>query len=151
MGQTYSVTTGLTAGAVAGTAKVAIQLATGAQVSNVIAQLDVTFNGVNAAAKPVLVELVKTTGASSGGATFTPLKEHARANAQTTARINDTTDGASPTVYKGYEVPPTSGMIIQYPLGREPELVLSDFWEVRITWVTGETVASYLVNVQFEE
>lgn len=152
MAQIYVVTSALTAGAAAASIKVAVGLATGAQVSCKIVQIDVTFNGTNAAAKPVLVELVRCTGASStGGTAPTPARWTARANAQTTARINDTTDGASPAILAAYQVPPTSGLVLQYPLGREFEMTVSDFFEVRITWATAETVVSYLVNVFFEE
>ncbi len=151
MAQLYSVSSGKTAGAAAGTAKVAVQLATGAQVANKIVQIDITFDGVVASAVPVLVELVKATGVSSGGTAPAATKVQARGNAQTTARINDTTDGASPTVQQSYLVPPTSGLVLQFPLGREPEMVVSDFWEVRITWLSGQTVVNYLVNVWFEE
>jgi hypothetical protein len=151
MGQLFSVTSGKTAGAAAGSVKVAVALATGAGVRNVITQIDVTLNGTNAAAKPVLVELVKTTAAPSGGSTYTPIKVQSRVASVTTARINDTTDGASPTIQQAWLVPATSGMVVQLPLGREIEMAPSEFWEVRITWQSAETVTDYLVNVYFEE
>ena len=152
MAQVYSVTSGKTAGAAAGSVKGAVALATGAQVRAAIIQIDITLNGINAAAKPVLVELVKTTTAPSGGSAYTPLKNRAGGrDAQTTARINDTTDGSSPTIQQGYLVPATSGVIQQIPLGREIELGVSEFWEVRVTWASAETVTDYLVNVWFEE
>ncbi|HLE52691.1 MAG TPA: hypothetical protein VI755_11550 [Anaerolineales bacterium] len=152
MPQLYSVTSGLTAGAAAGSVKVAVALATGAQVRATITQIDVTLNGTNAASKPVKVELVKTTAAPSGGSTYTPLlNQPGGRTSQTTARINDTTDGSSPTIQQGYLVPATSGMVIQFPLGREIELAVSEFWEVRVTWQSAETVTDYLVNVWFTE
>jgi hypothetical protein len=151
MGQLFSVTSGKTAGAAAGSVKVAVALATGSGVRNVITQIDVTLNGTNAAAKPVLVELVKTTAAPSGGSTYTPIKVQSRVASVTTARINDTTDGASPTIQQAWLVPATSGMVVQLPLGREIEMAPSEFWEVRITWQSAETVTDYLVNVYFEE
>jgi len=152
MPQLYSVTSGLIAGAAAGSVKVAVALATGAQVRATITQIDVMLNGTNAAAKPVKVELVKTTAAPSGGSTYTPLlNQPGGRTAQATARINDTTDGTSPTIQQGYLIPATSGMIVQLPLGREIELAVSEFWEVRVTWQTAETVTDYLVNVWFTE
>jgi hypothetical protein len=151
MGQLFSVTSGKTAGAAAGSVKVAVALATGAGVRNVITQIDVTLNGTNAAAKPVLVELVKTTAAPSGGGTYTPIKVQSRVASVTTARTNDTTDGSSPTIQQAWLVPATSGMVVQFPLGREIEMAPSEFWEVRVTWQSAETVTDYLVNVYFEE
>ncbi len=155
MGQIYSATSGKTAGAAAASIKVAIQLATGANEGARIVQIDVTFNGTSATAKPVLVELVKTTGASSGGSTYTPLKVNADAygvGASIVAvRINDTSDGSSPTIQQAWLVPATSGIVVQFPLGREIFMAASEFWEVRVTWQTSETVTDYIVNTFWEE
>jgi hypothetical protein len=153
MAQLYSVTSGLTAGAAAGSIKVAAHIATGSAVANRIVAFDVSFDGINAAAKPVLVELVKTTGAPSGGSTYTPnvINGQAGRTAQSTARINDTADGSSPTILAAWKVPATGGFSYQWPLGREPEMPVSAFYEIRITWAAAETVVNYLVNVWFEE
>lgn len=152
MPQLYSVTSGLTACATAGSVKVAVALATGAQVRATITQIDVMFNGNTSTEKPVKVELVKTTAAPSGGSTYTPLlNQPGGRTAQTTARINDTTDGSSPTIQQGYLVPATSGICFQYPLGREIEMAVSEFWEVRITLQSGAAANDYLVNVWFTE
>jgi hypothetical protein len=141
MAQIYTVTSGQTAGATAGSVKVAVALATGAQVRAKIIQVDVTLNGTNAAAKPVKVEFVKTAAAPSGGSTYTPLlNQPGGRTSQTTARINDTTDGSTPVIQQGYLVPATSGMVMQFPLGREIEMSVSEFWEVRVTWQSAETV-----------
>ena len=155
MGQIFSATSGITAGAAAASVKVAVELQTGSGEVLRIKQVDVMFNGTSATAKPVKVELVKTTGASSGGSTYTPLKVNGDAYAVSTSfascRINDTTDGSSPTIQQAYLVPATSGICIQFPLGCEPMVSASEFWEVRITWQTSETVTDYLVNVWWEE
>lgn len=152
MPQLYSVTSGLTACAAAASVKVAVALATGSQVRATIVQVDVMFNGTTATEKPIKVEFVKTTAAPSGGSTYTPLlNQPGGRTSQTTARINDTTDGSSPTIQQGYLVPATSGMCIQYPLGREIEMAVSEFWEVRITIQSGGAANDYLVNVWFTE
>lgn len=152
MPQLYSVTSGLTACAAAASVKVGVQLATGAAVRATITQIDVMFNGVTSTEKPVKVELVKTTGASSGGSSYTPLLNQPGGRAsQTTARINDTTDGSSPTIQQGYLIPATSGICMQFPLGREIEMAVSEFWEVRITLQSGAAANDYLVNVWFTE
>lgn len=152
MPQLYSVTSGLTACAAAASVKVAVALATGAQVRATITQIDVMFNGTTSTEKPVKVELVKTTAAPSGGSAYTPLLlQPGGRTSQTTARINDTTDGSSPTIQQGYLIPATSGICIQFPLQREIELAVSEFWEVRITLQTGAAANDYLVNVWFTE
>jgi hypothetical protein len=155
MGQIFSATSGLTACAAAASVKVAIQLATGSAELLRIKQWDVMFNGTTSTEKPVKVELVKTTGASSGGSTYTALKVNGDAYLSATSiasgRINDTTDGSSPTIQMGYLVPATSGLCIQYPLGCEPAVGPSEFWEIRITLQSGAAANDYLVNVQWEE
>jgi len=150
MAQVFTVSSTKTA-LVAATLKVAVQLATGAAVQNRILQIDVTFDGTNAAAVPVLVELVRETGVTStGGTAPTPVKVNtdASAAAATTARINDTTDGTGPTVIAAWLVPPTSGIVIQFPLGREAGMKVSEFLALRLT---APAVVNYIVNVWFEE
>lgn len=155
MSALYSVTSGRTAGAAAASIKNAIALATGANVGCRIVQIDISFDGIIAGAKPVLVELVKPTGVSSGGSAYTPLKANSdafsRGASQTTARINDTVDGSSPVIQQAYMISPLSGMVLQFPLGREIIMNASEFWELRVTWAVSETVVNYLANVWFEE
>lgn len=73
MPQLYSVTSGVTATAAAGTAKVAIQLAAPSTQPCELKAFDVSFNGTTVGV-PNLVELVLEAGVSSGGSSFTPLK-----------------------------------------------------------------------------
>lgn len=152
--QHYTVSSGRTAAAAAGTAKVAAALATGAAVKNSIIGIDVTFDSTatGAGAISALVELVRTTAASSGGAVATPapwLKGDIAS--LTTARINDTTDGTGPSVIKSWLIPVLSGVLQQLPLGREFPMFTSDFLEVRVTLLTGATACDYDVNVDIEE
>jgi hypothetical protein len=153
MARKYTVTSGLTSLA-ASTTKVACQLATGTNVTNSIVGFDVTFDSTatGAGAIPIRVELVRTTGASSGGATYTPTKWHKAVGAAvTTARINDTSDGASPTIIKSWLVPPTGGISYQFPLGREIEMDVSDFLELRLISQAGMTTCNYEANLDVEE
>lgn len=148
-GNLYAVTGG--AAAAVGAVKVMAQLATGSAVDAVITQFDVTMDGTNAAATPVAVDIASETGASSvSGSAYTPNKygNPAGRAAQATARINDTTDGASPTVLKTYYVPPTSGLIIQSPLDREKGTGVSSFTAFRIN---APAAVNYKCNVEFAE
>lgn len=154
MNRRYSVSSGKAPAPAAGTAKVAVQLATPATATATIIAMDISFDSTatGAGAVPVLVELVRYTGASSGGTAPTPtaMRKGQIASA-TTARINDTTDGAGPTVIKGWLISPTGGLSQQLPLGREVDMEASDFVGVRITPQTGFTASNYDVNVDFEE
>lgn len=148
----YVVNSGKTACA-SNAAKVAVALATGSAVTNTLVGFDVTFDGTSSSATPILVELVKTTAASSGGASATVqiVSANTSRSVQTTARINDTTDGSTPTVLAGWFVPPTGGFSYQWPLGREVEMPVSAFFEIRITTATGSGTPNYDVNLWFEE
>lgn len=153
MAHQYTVTSGLTSLA-ASTTKVACQLATGTTITNAIIGFDISFDSVatGAGAIPIRVELVRATGASSGGSTLTPLEWETTGPASiTTARINDTTDGSSPTIVMSWLVSPTSGFSFQFPLGREIKMVVSDFFELRLISQSGMTTCNYEANLHFEE
>lgn len=154
MARKYSVNSGLTSIANSIT-KVLAQIATPSTSDCTVIAFEVTFDGpppsgsTNAPAK---LELVRTTAASSGGSTATPAKwMKDRAAAQSTARINDTSDGTSPTVLKGWEIPSGGGYADKFPLGREFELGVSDFWELRLVTPSGWTTQNYEANIDIEE
>jgi hypothetical protein len=135
MANLFTVSTGVVASPSNGT-KVAVQLAT------------------TATNTPIRVSFARETGASSvSGSAPTPVLAggDASVTASTTARISDTTDGASPTEICSWYVPPTSGFSYQFPLGREISMKISDFVALRIITVTGSGTPNYVVNLWFEE
>jgi hypothetical protein len=153
MARKYTVPSG-TSSLAASTTKVAVQLATGAAVTNTIVAFDATFDSTatGSGAIAIKVQLVRTTGASSGGAAQTPvIWKKGQVASGTTGRINDTTDGASPTLIKEWLISPTAGVIYQFPLGRDQEMEASDFVEVRLVSQAGMTTCDYSVNVDLEE
>jgi hypothetical protein len=94
-------------------------------------ELGVTFNGTSSTATPVTVRLVRVTGAVSGGGTATqsptPLDSSAPASTFTSYQPTTATPGVyttAPTVgviLRTWYVPPTSGLVVQFPLGQEPD------------------------------
>lgn len=154
MARKYTASTGLVSLAASAT-RVAVGLATGTTVTAVITGFDVTFDSVStgAGAIPVRVELVRCTGASNTtGTAPTPTKwNKSTGAAAVTARINDTVDGASPTIIKSWLVPPTGGFSYQFPLGREIEMDVSDFLELRLISQAGMTTCNYEANLDWEE
>lgn len=97
-----------------------------------INELGVSFNGTSATATPVLVRLVRTTVAPVGGGTITqaatPLDAGAPASLCTAYMPTTATPGVygttAPTVgviLRSWYVSPTSGFVIQFPLGAEPD------------------------------
>jgi hypothetical protein len=99
-------------------------------------ELAVTFNGTSSSAVPVIVRLVRTTVAPVGGGTITQAatpQDPAAPASNATAYMPTT---ASPGVYattpptvgvtlRTWYVPPTSGIVIQFPQGQEPDCAVS--------------------------
>lgn len=152
MANQYVVTSGKVATASAAL-KVAAQIATASTMPALWIAWDVTFDGTDPTKTPILCEIVKTTSASStGGTAPTPAKWGAtQTTALSSARINDTTDGGSPSVLASWLVPTTGGFSYQFPLGRELYMPVSTFYEMRLTTVSGSATPNYVVNVFFEE
>lgn len=151
MSATYTVVAN--AASASSAAKVAIQLATASGVTSKLIALTISFNGVDASRTPPLVEIVKETGASSGGAAGTLNQTGGLTRtAQTTARINDTTDGAGPTVIDGGYFPSTSWGVWQFPLGREGyDIPASGYLAIRVTTVTAGGTPQYQIVATIEE
>jgi|SRR5512146_13033 hypothetical protein len=143
------------AGAAAGsnTTKVACQIATPSTKNCIIVGFDITFDGTTATNTPIEVQLSRPTAAGSGGSTFTPLlvSNDTSVTSSTTARVNDTTAGASPVLLASWYVPPTSGFSYQFPLGREIQCKISEFYELKVVTVTGSGTPNYKAQLWFEE
>lgn len=149
----FTVNSGKTACASAAV-KVGVQIASTTTKTCKIIGIDISFDGVDATKTPILVELCRETGVSStGGTAPTPARAGGDASVTSamTARINDTTDGASPTVLYAWLVPPTSGFSYQFPLGREVSMFISDFIALRTTTVAGSGTPNYEATLSYEE
>lgn len=149
----YTVNSGTTAEAASGTAKVAIQIATPSGVTAKLVGLSISFNGNDASKTPAVVEVCRETGVSSGGAsgTLNQVGGGATRTVQSTARINDTTDGASPTVLDGWLISPTSAFAYQWPLGREVEITAGSWLAIRVTAGSAGSAVSYNATAYVEE
>lgn len=154
MAKTYAVTNGAAPGAAApvplatGSAiKTHIQLATNTTTPPIrVIQWWVEMDA-SAAATPSKVELLRHTGGAQTTLTAYVAGDIAKVNdpnapassvqlgtalsgfSNTTVEVTPTTAVSLETHY----VPPTSGIYVQFPLGREPELAVATFVRVRIT------------------
>jgi hypothetical protein len=165
MAKVYTVHNGAVPGAAAavavttGTAiKTLIQIATSAASAIRVKQWWVEFDG-STAATPIKVELIRH---ASGAATVTAFA------AADITKVNDPNAVAADiqlgTALSGYTasaegtpatlanlethfVPPTGGLLIQYPLGQEPEIAVSTFLRLRVT--AGAAVNAY-AGITFE-
>ena len=95
-------------------------------------EMGVSFNGTSSTAVPVIVRLVRLTVAPVGGGTITqaatPMDSSAPGSSMTAYMPTTASPGVyattAPTVgvtLRTWYVPPTSGLILQFPLGQEPD------------------------------
>lgn len=148
----YSLTSGASAVALsAATAKTILGVVAASNVTAKLTELGVSFDGVSATAVPVLVELCDSSGGAAGtpGATPTPkqIRGLARA-AQSTGGNAYSAEPTTLTVIKQWLVHAQTGMVLQFPLGREPEHVGAGGLFVRCTAPAAVNVRAYL---EFEE
>ena len=88
----------------------------------IISEVSISFSGVSATDVPVIVQLVEVTAASAAGTAVTPASmRDGQVAAGAAAKKLPASEGTV-VVLKTYDVPPSSGLVIQYPLGREPAI-----------------------------
>lgn len=135
---------------VAATAKTIAEVGFGAADRGKIVEWSVTFDGTSASAVPVKVEVGRFSAAVTTATTFTIDKlDPADGTAGATAKHSATAEGAGTADdVVIYRVPPTGGMVMQYPLGREWVMPVSTFWRIRCTAPAGVNVT---FNVTWEE
>jgi hypothetical protein len=129
---------------VAATAKTLIAVQAGAQDRLTIVQWWVEFDGATATAVPVKVELIRaTTNTAAGTRTAlgttnnNPYRDFEGTSAFQTAN-SGVAYSAEPTwttqvPLELHRVPPTSGIMMQYPLGREPSIPGGSALQLRVT------------------
>lgn len=107
-------------------AKTALMVIAAANSGLLIVEFGISFDGVTASAIPALVELVSSTQATAGTPTGAPTVTQNRG--RVTGGEPPTAGGrysAEPTVlvrHKAWYVTPNNGILVmQFPLGREPE------------------------------
>jgi hypothetical protein len=167
--KTYTVLNGAVPGAAAavpittGTAiKTHLQVATNA-TSQAIRVIEwwTEFDG-SAAATPIRVEMIRHTGGAQNSLTAYGAADIAKSNdpnapastVQLGVALSGFSTGATeitPTTVSNLStqfIPPTSGVYIQYPLGREPEVQVAAFLRLRTT--AGAAVNCY-AGVSWEE
>lgn len=129
MSALYAVKTGVAATAlVAATAKTLVNLISGANRIPLVTQMSISFDGVAASAVPVLIEACFCTQATAGtpGASPTPTLLRGKGASQSTAGVDYSAEPTAITPYDHWLPTPNGGLlVIQFPLGREPEADLS--------------------------
>jgi hypothetical protein len=132
--------------------KTIIALATGSVVANRWVEIDVSFNGISSTAAPIQVDLFVFTADGTG--TTGTVQKYGAAGGETLIaalsafKYNYTAEPTSKTVLQSWYVHPQTGMVLQFPLGREFVMGVSAFAGLQVT--AGASV-NCLANVVFEE
>jgi hypothetical protein len=109
-------------------AKTLVNLISGATVAPIPVEFSASFDGVTASAVPVLIDMGYSTQATAGtpGTSPTPTLIRGRATAVSTAAESYSAEPTALTAFKHWLVTPNGGLlVIQFPLGREPQADLS--------------------------
>lgn len=131
----------------AATAKTVLQYICAANTPAKVVELCASFDGVSGTAEPVTVELCSSTQATTGTATAHTMAQSSGATrtVQGTATRNYTAEPTVLTVLKRWLVHPQTGMVLQFPLGREPQQnVTADGIALRCTAPTTVNFQGYL-------
>lgn len=108
-----------------------IGVRSGASFGLVLVEFGISFDGITPTAEPVVVTLDEWTGATAGTSTsVTPVQIRGQDITHGLTCAKDFT-GTQPTVLtaiKEYLVHPQSGIVMQFPLNREPETEESTGW-----------------------
>lgn len=134
MAQLYWVTADAMA-LTAATAKSVIEIATSSTTRIKIIEWWVEFDGVTASNTPAKLEVGRFSAAVTTASSYTSSKYDVADGASTaTAKTNTSSEGAG-TVSDVFlhRCPPTSGLYVQYPLGRELVVANSSFFRIRVT------------------
>lgn len=152
MAARYVVTVAADAALSAATAKTILNVINAANGLIRITELGVSFDGVTADAEPVLVELCSSTQATAGTAGSSPAPVQVGGPTRTVQASGAEDYSAEPTVLtaiRKWLVHPQTGIVFQFPLGREPEQVVTgDGLCIRCTAPAIVNAQAYL---EFEE
>ena len=135
----------------AATAKTILSVINAANSLIRLVEFGVSFDGTSGSAEPVTVELCSSTQATAGTSTAHTIAQvrGPTRTVQATGARNYTAEPTVLTVLKRWLVHPQTGMVIQFPLGREPEqTTTSDALCIRCTAPANVNVQGYM---EFEE
>lgn len=122
MGSVYSATTEAEEALAAATAETVLQLRGATAVKARLIEWGVSFDGVSATEQPVRIRLLRqTTDGTGTGATEVAWDPDAP-TANCAALHTFSAEPTAGDVLAEYNVHPQTGIVVQYPLGREPVL-----------------------------
>lgn len=101
-------------------ARTILQLVMATGTTGRLVDFAMTFDGTTSTATPVLVQLMRQTSAgTSSSVTPVKLDPNDTATSATAGKTFTSTDPTASDVLYEWRIPPTSGIVMQFPLGRE--------------------------------
>lgn len=149
-------TEGTVALASAGTAKTILNVIAGTGKIALVSEFGISFDGVTASEKPILVELCRSTQAGAGSGSSSVTLRQIRGNTGFTVSATGAKGyTGEPTVLtpvREYLVDPYKGsFVFAFPLGREIESLIAGGIAVRCTIQTGGAAVNARAYLEFEE
>lgn len=151
MSARYTVETTADVALTGATAKTVLSVIAAANSPFRVIEFSISFDGTSSTAEPVTVELCSSTQATAGSSTSqTPVQTGgATRTVQASGARNYATEPTVLTTLKRWLVHPQTGITVQFPLGREPEqVVTADALCLRITAPVAVNCQGY---IEFEE
>jgi hypothetical protein len=133
-----------------GAVKTILQLTAGAADRMQISEIGVSFDGTNASATPVTVQLVRQTSAGTGGGSaITPVAMNPADGAAHTTAVSGpagawTTEPTAGDVLREWRVPPSSGLVLQFPLDFQPTVGLNGIIALTVNAAAAVDVTAYM-------
>lgn len=133
----------------AATAKTLVQIVPGSNVTVRIIEVGISFDSTTSSEAPVAVDLMRqTTAGTSSSLTLVADQESNSKAAVATALQTFSAEPTAGNVLRTWHVTPVGGLlVIQFPLGREPD-ALTNRIALRANAPSTETVTAYIT---FEE
>jgi hypothetical protein len=119
-----------------------------------IVQWSIEFTGISATDVPVIVQACEVTATSAAGTALTAVSMiDNQAAVAATAKTLPATEGTV-AILEAHNVPPSSGLVIQYPLTREPNVIgaasTAKGFSIRANRGAGAAINA-AVTIQWEE
>lgn len=146
----YTIETNGAVALAAATAKTVLNVIGVANATFQITEFAISFDGASSTAVPVLVELCRSTQATAGTSTAATVHQGRgpTRTAQCSGAVNYTAEPTVLTTYRRWLVHPQAGMVMQFPLGREPDQSGAAGLALR---VTAPAAVNCQGHIEFEE
>lgn len=117
-----------------------------------IKEVGVSFNGVDAAQIPILVELMRQTTAGTSASGTVREQEEVRESPLASSLINFTAEPTAGDILRQWYVPPAGGLfVMQFPLGDEPVVGPSGRMGLRCTPSGASNTPGVAAYIVFDE